>query len=97
MTLIDDPVTRTPTLDLTSVAPQTRRKLRGAHRGSMFNLVGALTAGFCISMLLELLTALSGPLGLVIVAYLAFIAVYGVLVFLSDDGPAVRDLSLIHI
>jgi phosphate transport system permease protein len=91
VTLLDDPVTRTRTLDVTSVAPQTRRKLCGAHRGSMFNLVGALAAGFCISMLLEFLTALSGPVGLVIVAYLAFIAVYGVLVFLSDDGPAVRD------
>src|ERR1700728_4194316 len=91
MTLVDDPVTSVPSLDVTSVAPQVRRKLGGPRRGSMFNLVGALAAGFCIAMLLGFLTALSGVLGLVIVTYLAFIAVYGVLVFLSDDGPAVRD------
>jgi hypothetical protein len=47
MTLIDDPVTRTPTLDGTSVAPQTRRKLvrRPSALGVQPGGCG-LTAGF---------------------------------------------------
>ena len=47
--------------------------------------------GVCTSILLQRLTALSGPVGLVIVAYVAFVAIYGVLVSLSDDRPVVVD------
>ena len=43
------------------------------------------------SLLLQRLTALSGPVGLVFVAYVAFVAIYGVLVSLTDDGPVVVD------
>ena len=45
----------------------------------------------CTSLLLQRLTALSGPVGLVLVAYVAFVAIYGVLVSLTDDGPVVVD------
>jgi phosphate transport system permease protein len=44
-----------------------------------------------VALLLGLLTGLSGALGLVIVGYLVFVVVYGVLVSISDDAPAVRD------
>ena len=75
----------------TGPPPQRRRKLRGLKPGSLFNLVGAAVAGVCVALLLERLTALSGPLGFVLIAYAAFVATYGVLVSLSEDGPAVRD------
>jgi len=72
-------------------APQRRRKLGGVRPASLFNLLGAAVAGVCIALLLEQLAALSGPLGLVVVGYAAFLVAYGVLVSLTDDGPAVRD------
>jgi len=71
--------------------PQRRRKLGGVRRASLFNLLGAGVAGVSTSLLLMQLTALSGPLAFVIVAYVAFMAAYAVLVGLSDDGPAVVD------
>ena len=71
--------------------PQVRRKLGGVQRASAFNLLGAAVAGACVALLLGLLTGLSGGLGLVLVAYVVFLVVYGVLVSLSDDRPAVVD------
>ena len=43
------------------------------------------------AFLLELLTALSGPFALLLVAYVAFLVVYAVLVSLDDEAPVVRD------
>ncbi len=40
---------------------------------------------------MQRLTALSGPLGFVFVAYVVFVVIYGVLVSLTDDAPVVRD------
>ncbi len=71
--------------------PQRRRKLGGLKRGTVFDLVGAAAAGVCVSLLLQRLTALSGPLGFVFVAYVVFVVIYGVLVSLTDDAPVVRD------
>ncbi len=94
MTVLDYPDTAEapagPPLD-PGPPPQRRRKLGGLKRGTVFNLAGAAAAGVCASLLLQRLTALSGPLGFVVVAYVAFVVIYGVLVSLADDAPVVRD------
>ncbi|MGD0381476.1 MAG: phosphate ABC transporter permease PstA [Acidimicrobiales bacterium] len=72
--------------------PQPRRRTGGRSRENTFDLVGAAGAGLCVSILLfGQLATLSGPIGFVVVGYLVFLAVYGVLVALREDGPAVRD------
>jgi phosphate transport system permease protein len=90
VTVLDFPPTRERELPVDPPA-QRRRKLGGRPRGSVFNLLGAAGAGVCASFLLQALTVLSGPVGLILVAYLVFVVVYGVLVSLTGDGPAVRD------
>ena len=91
MTLLDQPPVEVAPLDSVRRTGQPRRKLGGAQRVSAFNLVGAAAAGVCTSLLLEQLTALSGPFGLVLVAYLAFLFAYAMLVWLADDKQAVVD------
>lgn len=72
-------------------APPPRRRLRGVRQESLFNVAGAALAGICGSALLQLLTALSGPLAFVLIAYALFLAVYTALVALNEDGPAIRN------
>ncbi len=55
------------------------------------NLSGALLAAVSGSVLVTLLTGMSGPFGFVVVAYLLFVVTYGVLVSLTEDRPAVKD------
>jgi phosphate transport system permease protein len=93
MTVLDYPSTTTTTLPErgAELPPQRRRKLGGLAFGTVFNLLGAAAAGVAIALLLQQLTAVSGPLGLVVVSFLAFVVIYAVLVSLADDGPVVRD------
>jgi len=72
-------------------APQVRRKLRGIRREMVLNMAGAVLAGVSGSWLLSLVAGLSGIVGFVVVAYLLFVVVYGVLVSLTEDRPAVTD------
>jgi phosphate transport system permease protein len=90
MTVLDYPET-TEHLHVAGLPPQRRRKLGGLRRGSISNLVGAGAAGVCASLLLQRLTALSGSVAFVLIAYAAFLVIYGVLVSLADDAPVVRD------
>ncbi len=91
MTLLDESVTSAQNLHVVPPEPQRRRKLGGVRPGFLFNLVGAGLAGVSASLLLKQLAAVSAPLALVLVAYVSFLVAYGVLVSLTDDGPAVRD------
>jgi phosphate transport system permease protein len=91
MTVLSPPDVRPPVLDAAPLPPQKRRKLGGLPSGYAFNLFGAVIAGVSIAALLDFLTALSGPLGLVLVGYVAFLVVYGALIALTDDGPVVRN------
>jgi phosphate transport system permease protein len=76
----------------TSTVVQRPRRLGGISRADALNVVGAGAAGLSVAMLLfGRLAAFSGLLGFLVVAYLVFLLAYGVLVSLSDDGPAVRD------
>ncbi len=92
MTTLDDPEIRLSPLDAGAPpTPRRRRKLGGIRGAAVFNLVGAAVAGVAVAFLLELLTALSGPVGLTLAAYLSFLVIYGVLVSLTDEGPVIRD------
>ncbi len=55
------------------------------------NLAGALLAAVSGSVLVTLLTGVSGPLPFVVVAYVLFVITYAVLVSLTEDRPAVKD------
>jgi phosphate transport system permease protein len=70
--------------------PQERRRI-GGLRLSPFNLVGAAAAGTSGAVLLARLTALEGAFGMVVVGYVLFVVIYGALVSLTDDRPAVAD------
>jgi len=71
--------------------PAGRRRIGGLQAATVRNLAGAVLAGASGSVLVALLTGLSGPFGLVIVGYLLFLVTYGVLVSLTEDRPAVKD------
>jgi phosphate transport system permease protein len=69
-----------------------RRRLGGVSRESVLNVVGAAVSGVSIALLLfGRLAPFSGVLGFVVVAYIAFLATFALLVSLVDDLPAVRD------
>ena len=90
MTLLDESTATVPDV-FDHPRPQTRRKLRGVPRATVFNLLGAAVAGVSSAFLLTQISALSGVVGIALVAYGIFVVVYGVLVSLVDDRPAVKD------
>ncbi|TEX50024.1 MAG: hypothetical protein B7C55_12375, partial [Actinomycetales bacterium mxb001] len=67
------------------------RKVGGFRRTDALSLMGAALAGIGTSALLFTLLPFSGWLGFLIVAYLAFVAFYAVLVSLDEDFAAVKD------
>jgi phosphate transport system permease protein len=72
--------------------PDQPRHIGGLSRSGVLSLCGAAASGLCVALLLfGRLAPLSGGLGFVVIAYLAFLAAYAVLVGLEEDGPAVRD------
>ncbi len=91
MTLLDDPVLTAASREDLVPTPQVRRKLGGVPRETVFNLVGAAVTGLSVSVLLTQLTGVSGPVAIVVVAYVVFVSSYAVLVSLSHDRPAVKD------
>jgi phosphate transport system permease protein len=96
--LDDDPVvpvippTSLPAIVATSVAPNRLRTLSGMSRSDYLNLGGALLSSLSITILLfGILAPLSGPLGFVIVAWVMFLVVYGLLVSLDETRPVMVD------
>ena len=72
-------------------APRRRRTGGAFFVDHGFDLAGAAIAAVSVMVLLDRLTALSGLIGLFLVAYVAFLIVFGVLVSLREDSLAVRD------
>ncbi len=84
--------TTLPDVVATSVPPNRLRTLSGFSRADLMNLVGALISSASITFLLfGVLAPLSGTLGFVVVAWLMFLVVYGLLVSLDDTRPVVVD------
>lgn len=69
-----------------------RRRVRGVPTEERFNLVGALCAALAVATLLfGWLTPMTGAVGWAVVAYLAFIAIYALLIILRADRLEVAD------
>lgn len=84
--------TSLPHIVATPVAPTRLRTLSGFSRADLMNLVGALISSLSITVLLfGVLAPLSGSLGFVVVAWVMFLVVYGLLVSLDDSRPVVVD------
>jgi phosphate transport system permease protein len=84
--------TSLPDIVATPVAPNRLRTLSGFSRADLMNLVGALISSLSITVLLfGVLAPLSGSLGFVVVAWVMFLVVYGLLVSLDDSRPVVVD------
>jgi phosphate transport system permease protein len=82
--------TRLPVRDDSEVGP--RRSVHQTTAEDRFNLWGAFAAGASLALLLfGWFTPLTGQVGWAVVAYLAFIGLYALLVSLRSNGQAVRD------
>ncbi|RFA10332.1 phosphate ABC transporter, permease protein PstA [Subtercola boreus] len=85
--------TRIPSKEGVEVGP--RRRLRESTLDERFNILGALVAGPTVATLLfGWFTPLTGPIGWVVVAFLAFIGFYILLVSLRSDREEVKDRVL---
>lgn len=82
--------TSIPSNDGVEVGP--RRGVRTATLDERFNIVGALAGGLALSTLLfGWIGPLTGIIGWVVIAYLAFIGIYMLLVSLRSDFQEVKD------
>ncbi|RFA12876.1 phosphate ABC transporter, permease protein PstA [Subtercola boreus] len=85
--------THIPSKEGIEVGP--RRRLRESTLDERFNILGALVAGPTVATLLfGWFTPLTGPIGWVVVAFLAFIGFYILLVSLRSDREEVKDRVL---
>ncbi len=86
------PATTRPDIVATSVSPHGLRTLSGMSRADYLNLAGALISSLSLTLLLfGRLAPLSGSLGFVIVNWVLFLVVYGLLVSLDETRPVVVD------
>ncbi|TFC83244.1 phosphate ABC transporter permease PstA [Cryobacterium cheniae] len=82
--------TTIPASDGTPIGP--RRRVRGARLDDRFNVVGAAAAGIAVAVLLfGWVTPLSGGVGWALVAFLAFLGFYALLVSFNSDAQEVKD------
>lgn len=78
--------------DASPAPAQVQRTLRGVAKEDLLTLGGALVSAMCTALLLfGRLAPVSGSFGLVLVAYALFVAIYALLVLLSEERPAVLD------
>lgn len=75
------------------VAPAQRRRPKPLAMAP-FELIGAGVTGLSVAWLCQRLTAFSGPVGFVVLAYMTFFAAYLALVSLRADGPGVVDAAM---
>ena len=79
-----------PSVDGIEIAP--RRRVRSVRLEDRFNVLGAAAAGVAVSVLLfGWIAPLSGAVGLVIVAFLAFIGFYALLIGLTANRQEITD------
>jgi phosphate transport system permease protein len=89
---VPPPATTLPAVVATPVAPNRLRTLSGMSRSDYMNLGGALLSSLSITLLLfGILAPLSGTFGFVIVAWVTFLVVYGLLVSLDETRPVMVD------
>jgi phosphate transport system permease protein len=72
--------------------PPRRRAIGRVSRQDVMVMIGAAISALCTTLLLfGRLTPMSGKLGFVLVLFALFLAIYALLVSLSENGPAVVD------
>ncbi len=87
---VTDPATAIPSKDGIEIGP--RRTLRTATLDEKFNLGGALIAGMALATLLfGWFTPMTGGIGWAVVAFIAFVGLYALLVALRSDRQEVKD------
>ncbi len=87
---VDRPATVLPGIVATRQAPHSLRPLIGFTRDDLLVLGGALLSSTCIGLLLfGRVTPLRGAVGFVIVTFVIFLGVYGLLVSVTERRPAV--------
>lgn len=91
--VVDAPrATVLPGVIATPRPPEDLRSLGGFSRADLLNLVGATVSSLSISFLLfGQLTPLDGSFGFVVVAFVLFLLIYGVLVSFTETRPVVTD------
>ncbi|MGA1836278.1 phosphate ABC transporter permease PstA [Herbiconiux sp. 11R-BC] len=88
--VLDDAPTRIPSSDGVEVGP--RRGVRTATLDERFNIIGALAGALALATLLfGWIGPLTGVIGWFVVAFLAFIGLYMLLVSLRSDFQEVKD------
>ncbi|MFB7515208.1 phosphate ABC transporter permease PstA [Streptomyces sp. NPDC056144] len=96
MTLItENPATGTVTPDVVPDGPgapaETRRSTSSLHARDVFALVGSAAAALALTAILfGRVLPWDAPLGFAAVAYLAFTALYAVLISLDENGATIR-------
>jgi len=86
------PTTVLPDIVATAVPPNRLRTLSHLSSADLMNMGGAAVSAVSLTLLLfGRLAPLSGPLGFVVVAWLGFLAIYGLLVSMDDSRPVVVD------
>lgn len=86
------PTTVLPDIVATAVPPNRLRTLSHLSRADAMNIGGALLSSVCLTLLLfGRLSPLSGKFGYVVVTWLAFLAIYALLVSMDDARPVVVD------
>jgi phosphate transport system permease protein len=80
-----------PRREVLGAVPELR-DVRGISRENVFNLLGALVSSLATTFLLfGRLAPINGAFGFVVVAFVLFVAIYGVLVGIDSPMPAVVD------
>jgi phosphate transport system permease protein len=81
-----------PGVVATAVPPAHLRTLSGFSRDDLLNLLGAALSAVALTVLLfGGLAPFEGALGFVVVAFVTFLAVYGLIVSLTESRPVVVD------
>lgn len=86
------PATSLPDVVATSVPPHGLRTLSGVSRDDLLTMGGALLSSVSLTLLLfGIVTPLRGQPGMIVVGWALFLAVYGLLVSMTDTRPVVVD------
>jgi phosphate transport system permease protein len=79
-------------IDLRTTPPEIRRTTRGVQQRDLLPVIGALAASLSLTTVLYVfLEPWSGVLGFIVVAYVAFIVIYALLVAMDGNATMVRD------
>jgi phosphate transport system permease protein len=74
--------------------PQRRRSTSAFRHTDYLAIGGSAVAAFALAGLLFQLLPWNGPLGFIVVTYVSFLVLFGLVVSFDESGPAVRDRTI---